>query len=170
MVGMNLRLSRWSLLTRFGVLSVVALAVLAVALGHVLKRQIEARALSGAEDVAELVAGAGVQPNLTMADVRNGMTPQRIAEFDRRMRAGVLGDTRFQRIKIFDAQPRMIWSDRHELIGDNAAGVEGVQHALAGEIVSHFVHGVDHKDKGARTLEVYVPLRFSAGGEPGRRL
>ena len=28
------------------------------------------------------------------------------------------------------------------------------------------MHGVDHKDKGARTLEVYVPLRFSAGGEP----
>ena len=94
------------------------------------------------------------------------MTPQRIAEFDRRMRAGVLGDTRIQRIKIFDAHPRMIWSDRHELIGDSAAGVEGVRHALAGEVVSHFVRGVDHKDKGARTLEVYVPLRFSAGGEP----
>ena len=163
---MKLGLSRWSLLTRFGVLSVVALTVLAVALGHVLKRQIEARALAGAEEVAELVAAAGVQPNLTMADVRNGMTPQRIAEFDRRMRAGVLGDTRFQRIKIFDARPRMIWSDRHELIGDSAAGVEGVRHALAGEVVSHFVRGVDHKDKGARTLEVYVPLRFSAGGEP----
>ena len=101
-----------------------------------------------------------MQPNLTTADVRDGMTPQRIAEFDRRMRAGVLGDTRIQRIKIFDAQPRMIWSDRHELIGDSAAGVEGVRHALAGEVVSHFVHGVDHKDKGARTLEVYVPLRF----------
>ena len=91
---MSLRVSRWSLLTRFGVLSVVALAVLAVALGHVLKRQIEARALSGAEDVAELVARAGVQPNLTMADLRDGMTPQRIAVFDRQMRAGVLRQTR----------------------------------------------------------------------------
>ena len=60
----------------------------------------------------------------------------------------------------------MIWSDRHELIGDSAAGVEGVRHALAGEVVSHFVRGVDHRDKGARTLEVYVPLRFGAGGEP----
>ena len=163
---MSLRVSRWSLLTRFGVLSVVALAVLAVALGHVLKRQIEARALSGAEDVAELVARAGVQPNLTMADVRDGMTPQRIAVFDRQMRAGVLGQTRIQRIKIFDSRPRMIWSDRHELIGDSAVGVEGVRHALAGEVVSHFVRGVDHRDKGARTLEVYVPLRFGAGGEP----
>ena len=163
---MNLRVSRWSLLTRFGVMSVLALAVLAVALGHVLKRQIEARALSGAEAIAVLVAEAGVQPNLTTADVRDGMTPERIAEFDGLMRAGVLGDKRVQRIKIFDAQPRMIWSNRHELIGDNAAGVEGVQHALAGEIVSHFVHGVDHTDKGARTLEVYVPLRFQPGGSP----
>src|SRR3954470_2882382 len=162
---MNLRMSHWSLLTRFGVLSVVALTVLAVSLGHVLKRQIEARALSGAEEVAELVARAGVQPNLTMADVRNGMTPQRIADFDRRMRAGVMGDGRIQRVKIFDAEPRMIWSDRHEAIGDTAAS-EGVRHALNGEVVSYFVRGVDHRDKGARTLEVYVPLRFSAGGEP----
>ena len=74
---MNLRVSRWSLLTRFGVMSVLALAVLAVALGHVLKRQIEARALSGAEAIAVLVAEAGVQPNLTTADVRDGMTPGR---------------------------------------------------------------------------------------------
>src|SRR6188472_144881 len=116
---MSLRTSRWSLLTRFGVMSVFALALLAAALGHVLKRQIEARALKGAEQFAMLVARAGVQPNLTPADLRDGMTPQRIAEFDRKLQVSVFGDGRIQRVKIFNARPVMIWSDRHELIGDN---------------------------------------------------
>ncbi len=161
---MSLRTSRWSLLTRFGVMSVVALALLAVALAHVLKRQIEARALSSAEEVAVLVARAGVQPNLTPADVRDGMTAQRVEEFDQRLQVSVFGDLGIQRVKIFDARPRIIYSDKRGVIGD--PGGDGVRHALNGDVVSHFVRGVDHTDKGARTLEVYVPLRFSDDAAP----
>ena len=32
--------------------------------------------------------------------------------------------------------------------------------------MSHFTYGVDHTDKGARTLEVYVPLRFNSDAAP----
>ena len=109
---MSLRTTRWSLLTRFGVMSFLALAVLAVALAHVLKGQIEARALSSAEEVAVLVARAGVQPNLTRDDLHHGMTPQRVEELDRRLEVSVFGDLGIQRVKIFDTRPRIIYSDK----------------------------------------------------------
>ena len=50
------------------------------------------------------------------------------------------------------------------MIGD--PGGDGVREALSGKVLSHFVRGVDHTDKGARTLEVYVPLRFSDDAAP----
>jgi diguanylate cyclase (GGDEF)-like protein len=161
---MSFRVSRWSLLTRFGVMSVVALAVLAVALAHVLKRQIEARAVAGAEEVGILIARAGVQPNLTPADVREGMSPERIDELDQRLAVSVFRDTGIQRVKIFDANSTIVYSDKRDVIGDS--GGDGVAKALNGEVLSHFTHGVDHTDKGARTLEVYVPLRFSGDAKP----
>ena len=71
-MGMSLRVSRWSLLARFGVMSIVALGILAGALALVLKGQIEARALTGAEEVGVLIARAGVQPNLTPSDCVTG--------------------------------------------------------------------------------------------------
>src|SRR3954470_22769000 len=160
---MSLRLSRLSLLARFGVLSIAALALLAGVLGFMLKRQIEARAMSEAEEVAVLIARAGVQPNLTPIDLRGELSSERLAQLDRRMQVGVFADTGIQRVKIFNATPEIVYSDKHDIIGDNAAGSGNVERALHGETVSHFVHGVDHTDKGARSLEVYVPLRFGAG-------
>jgi diguanylate cyclase (GGDEF)-like protein len=157
-------MSRWSLLARFGVMSVVALVILAAALAQVLKRQIEGRALSGAEEVAVVVARAAVQPNLTPSDVRDGMSQARIEELDRSLQVGVFGDAKIQRVKIFDGRGRIIYSDKREVIGD--PGSEDVQRGLSGEVVSHFTSGVDHTDKGARTLEVYVPLRFGSDAAP----
>jgi diguanylate cyclase (GGDEF)-like protein len=161
---MRWRISRWSLLTRFGVLSVLALVILAAALAHVLKRQFETRALSSAEEVAVLVAGAAVQPNLRPSDLHEGMSLARIEELDRSLKVGVFDDAQIQRVKIFDSRARIIYSDKREVIGDS--GGENVQRGLNGEVVSHFTHGVDHTDKGARSLEVYVPLRFGRGASP----
>jgi diguanylate cyclase (GGDEF)-like protein len=163
---MSLRLSRLSLLARFGVLSIAALALLAGVLGLVLKRQIEARAMREAEEVAVLIARAGVQPNLTPADLRGELSSARLAELDRRLQVGVFADTGIQRVKIFDAAAEIVYSDKRNVIGDSAAGSGGVERALKGEVVSQFVHGVDHTDKGARSLEVYVPLRLSNEAAP----
>jgi diguanylate cyclase (GGDEF)-like protein len=166
MVAMSLRLSQLSLLARFGVLSVAMLALLAAALGFLFKRQIETRAKSEAEEVAALVARAAVQPNLTPADLQGPMRPERLRELDLRLQTSVFDDTGIQRVKIFDGNGRIFYSDKRDVIGDVAAGSNGVIRALNGEVVSHFTYGVDHLDKGARTLEVYVPLRFSTDAAP----
>ena len=166
MVTMSSRLTRMSLLARFGVLSVVMLVLLAAALGFVFKRQIEARAKSEAEEVAVLVARAAVQPNLTPRDLQGVMSPERLRELDRRLQTSVFADTGIQRVKIFDRNGRIFYSDKRDAMGDVAAGSNGVIRSLDGEVVSHFTYGVDHTDKGARTLKVYVPLRFSSDAAP----
>src|SRR4051812_2626297 len=163
---MSLKLSRWSLLTRFGVLSIAALALLAGVLGLVLKRQIESRTMSEAEEVAVLIARAAVQPNLTPVDLHGKLSPERLAELDRRLQVGVFAETGIERVKIFDAKPEIVYSDKHDIIGDNATGSSSVENALKGKVVSHIVHGLNHEDKGARSLEVYVPLRFGNGAAP----
>ena len=165
-VAMSLKLSRLSLLTRFGVLSIAAFALLAGVLGFVLKHQIEVRAMREAEEVAVLIARAGVQPNLTPADLRGKLSSERLATLDRRLQVGVFADTGIQRVKIFNTTPEIVYSDKREIIGDNAAGSSNVKGALKGKLASHFVHGVDHTDKGARSLEVYVPMRFSNHAPP----
>ena len=166
MMAMSLKLSRMSLLARFGVLSVAMLVLLAAALSFVFKHQIEARAKSEAEEIAVLVARAAVQPNLTPADLHGTLSPERLRELDQRLQTDVFTDTGIQRVKIFDANGRIFYSDKRDAVGDVAAGTPGVVRALNGEVVSHFTHGVDHTDKGARTLEVYVPLRFNSGAAP----
>ena len=40
------------------------------------------------------------------------MTPQRIDELDRRLQVSVLGDTGIERMKIIDASPRIVYSDK----------------------------------------------------------
>ncbi len=166
MMAMSLKLSRMSLLARFGVLSVAMLVLLAAALGFVFKQQIEARAKSEAEEIAVLVARAAVQPNLRPADLHGTLRPERLQELDQHLQTEVFADTGIQRVKIFDAHARIFYSDKRDAIGDVAAGSPGVVRALNGDVVSHFTHGVDHTDKGARTLEVYVPLRFENAAAP----
>ena len=56
-----------------------------------------------AEEVAVLIARAGVQPNLTPVDLRGKLSATRVAELDRRLQIGVFADTGIQRVKIFNA-------------------------------------------------------------------
>src|SRR4051794_41580837 len=110
---MSLRLSRMSLLARFGVLSIVALSLLAGVLGFVLKRQIEARAMSEAEEVAVLIARAGVQPNLTPADLRGGLSSERLAQLDRRPQARGFSHTGAPRGQNFKPTPATRHPPKH---------------------------------------------------------
>ena len=60
---------RLSLLGKFSVLSLVAMVLLAVSIGVVLRDRIEARALRKAEDVTRVANRLAIAPNLTRADL-----------------------------------------------------------------------------------------------------
>ena len=179
------RFARASLLTRFSALTLLALVVLAVVLGHVLEARIEARALENAEAAATLVARAVVQPTLRPAEVRHGFTRGRLDELDDRLHVDGHGFTRgrldelddrlhvdgfaaagIDRVNIFNAKPEIIYSDDRSKIGRSAAASDKIREALRGAVVSKFVQGVDHSGGGDRVLEVFVPLRFHGNPIP----
>src|ERR671925_1772761 len=92
------RLSRLSLLGRFGLLSAVAILGLGLALGLALNHVIEQRAVATASGEAEVVARLGVQPLLTPTDMGRGFGPERIAELDQALAGNGLVGTQVARI------------------------------------------------------------------------
>jgi hypothetical protein len=156
--GMRHWSARLSLLARFGLMSLVVLVVLGFAIGLTLKQQIESRALGRATQLAQVIAELGVQPRVQSGDLERPLSPARLDELDEVMQARLSHDNQLLRVKIFDREGRIMYSDQRSLIGESEAGESGVSQALRGGTSAELEHGTADDDAGSRTLEVYVPL------------
>src|SRR3712207_503647 len=108
---------------------------------------------------ARVIAQVGIRRHLTRAEISSGkLSPRRVYELDRDLVANDLGGLGIDRIKIFSADPpRIIYSDDHVKIGEDASAAPNVRRALRGETVDHLTEGVDHTGQGTQTLSVYMP-------------
>ena len=162
-------LSQLSLVQKFGLLSLAAFALLGLALGYTLRVQVRAQATHSAARAAELVARLGIQPHLRPQDLRDGMGRDRVAQLDRLLNGGRLGE-QVIRLKIWNRDARVVYSDDPELIGRLYPASEDLREALEGEVaaeVSGLEEAEDASERGrGPLLEVYVPLRFSASDAP----
>jgi diguanylate cyclase (GGDEF)-like protein len=155
---------RPSLLTKFSVLSLLVIVALGVGVGSMLHRQIEKRALAGATRLAEVMTSTGVQPILLRGDLALYPTLQRQSALDEEMHLRDLDSLGIRRIKLYNPEARIVYSDDHALIGQIHDDSDRVRAALEGRVVSHVEHGLDDSGHGVRSLEVYVPLAL-AGDE-----
>jgi diguanylate cyclase (GGDEF)-like protein len=164
------RVSRVSLLARFGVLSAVLLAGLGMVLAVALKDTVQNRALVQAEHAAANVARMGVEPLLHVSDFQAGrIDPQRLARLRSTLRAGVADDGQVVRIKVYDGHGTLLYSDDTAVIGERSTS-DDLSEALAGGIVSGIEEGEHEAGEEAfgTLLEVYVPVRMptsATGGE-----
>jgi len=158
-----------SLVQKFGLLSLAAFAVLGLALAYTLRVQVRAQATASAAQAAELVARLGVQPHLRPEDLTDGMSRARVAQLDRLLNGGRLGK-QVVRLKIWNRDSRVVYSDDPKLIGRIYPASEDLREALEGEVaaeVSGLEEAEDATERGrGPLLEVYVPLRFSASASP----
>jgi diguanylate cyclase (GGDEF)-like protein len=161
--------ARLSLLGRFGLMSLAVLVSLGVAIGLTLKRQIESRALDRATQLAGVIAEVGVQSRIEPGDLERPLSPARLTELDDVM-AALSRSNQLERVKMFDRGSRVIYSDARELIGEAEADEEGVQRAIRGRTTADLEHGTEDSGHGARTLEVYVPLRLGESRSPAGAL
>jgi len=150
---------RFSLLGRFSAMGLVVVAALGLAIGLVLKRQIEHRAVERAVQQARVMAQFGVQPELGPEDLRWPNSLGRLRELDRRLAAPFFHENGLLRVKLFNSEERLVYSDDRALVGDFAR-TANVARSLRGEVLHHFEHGTDHDGTGQRVLEVYVPVRL----------
>jgi diguanylate cyclase (GGDEF)-like protein len=161
--------SNLSLVQKFGLLSLAAFALLGLALSYTLRVQVRAQATASAVQAAELVARLGVQPHLRPEDLRDGMTRARVSQLDLLLEGGRLGD-QVVRLKIWDRDSRVVYSDDPELIGRVYPPSEDLLEALEGEVAAE-VSGLEEEEDSTERgrgplLEVYVPLQFGSSSSP----
>jgi len=161
--------SRLSLTRQVALLSLVPIAALGFLLARVLQQQIVARTLADATESAQIVAHVAIQPRLTPQAMRDGLSPQGVAELDKQLSArSVTRD--LARIKIWNSHYRVIYSDDHKLIGRTLVPSDDLLNALAGrpndaEVVTPSLHSETASEVGlGQLVEVYVPLHFTATG------
>jgi len=98
---------------------------------------------------------------------RSPEAQQRFEGFFRR----ALSDPEILRVKVYDGEMRVVWSDEPRLRGTRFPENASLAQALKGQTVAHIEHGGKSEnvfEKGfARTVELYVPLAFSTGATPG---
>ncbi|HEV3070834.1 MAG TPA: bifunctional diguanylate cyclase/phosphodiesterase [Solirubrobacteraceae bacterium] len=152
-------------------MSLIPILALGFVLARVLQAQIVTRAVADASQSAQLLARIGIQPRLTPADLRSGLSPGEVGVLDRQLSAR--SATRdLARIKIWNTRHVVIYSDDHTLIGHAFAPSDDLRNALAGrsgtgQVVNPSPHAETASEVGLGELvEVYVPLRFSHDAPP----
>jgi diguanylate cyclase (GGDEF)-like protein len=158
--------ARVSLLGRFTAMGLVVVAALGLAVGLVLKAQIERRALERAVQHADVMARLSVQPHLVGGDLHYPISLERMIELDRRVGKRFFEDIGIQRVKLFNRDGRIVYSDDRTIVGGHAFKGGNVYTALEGEIVRNLESGTHDDGDGARTLEVYVPVRLAPWSKP----
>jgi diguanylate cyclase (GGDEF)-like protein len=154
---------RWladSLLLRFSILSAVLLGGLGAGLVVIMRDQIVDHALAAAEDKALTIGRAGIEQHLTDRRLA-GMGEADLDTIDRLVSTEGLVDIGVRRLKIYNDESRLVYSDDRDRIGE--AGGDHVREALQGHVSSEPTTGVDHTGAGEKMLEVYLPLRRRHG-------
>jgi diguanylate cyclase (GGDEF)-like protein len=156
--------ARFSVLGRFTAMGVVVVVALGLAIGAVLRQQIERRALDRAVAQARVIGNLGIAASLEEGDLRFPIPLTRLIEIDHQIGKRYFARTGVLRVKLFNRDRRIVYSDDRTLIGTFAVKGGNVDTALAGRSVQDLETGTsDEDDAGPRTLEVYVPLHVDGG-------
>jgi hypothetical protein len=104
---------RLGLVGQFAILSLIPLALLAVALGIRLQDVIQQRAVANAAQEAELLSQLAIQPLLTPADLE-GISPARTLVLDQALEGSTMGAGHpVARVKIWNSAFQVIYSTDH---------------------------------------------------------
>jgi diguanylate cyclase (GGDEF)-like protein len=173
------RLRGLSLLTRFGVTSLVLTIAVGLVLSSVLSTAIENRARQQSEDAALMAVRLGLQPQITRVDLAHGFDAERLARVEKAVDTAAeefgtdghaLAAFDPVELKIFGADRTILYHSEHpELVGETSGSGE-LGAALDGHVVSGFAHSADDsassEDGDRRLLEVYVPLQYDGAARP----
>jgi diguanylate cyclase (GGDEF)-like protein len=169
--SIRLRDRRPSLLVRFALISLILLVAVGLVLGRRLADMQRERSLADAVSSAQIVARAGIQPLLTPDDLQRDFLPIDVASrarLDQALTSSISQDG-IVRLKIWNEQHWIVYSDNPLLVGRWFAGDDGLQESLRGVVSSEITdlsgaENLEERDFG-RLLAVYVPMRVDQTGE-----
>jgi diguanylate cyclase (GGDEF)-like protein len=160
----------FSLLARFGLVSALLVAVLGVVLGSLLETSLRDRTVGDAIRTAQVAANIGIRPVLQPSDLQHDFLPlpvHRRAELDKAL-LDSLSNNNIVRVKIWNEQHFVVWSDNQRLLQRWFPGDEELNESFTGEVTAEVtdLRSPEELDDRAneQLLSVYVPLRVSPDG------
>jgi diguanylate cyclase (GGDEF)-like protein len=156
------RLPEIGLLGRFSLLSLFVTIVLGVALGATLESRIRSRAIDDAAESAKLVARFGIQPQLSPAALRQGLSPEAVAALDGLLRGGYSGGS-IVSIAVKNRRGVVVYANHHAEIGQQLAH-DAFRAALRGVTSAQVVHEMNERPYPEALIETHAPLRLRGLG------
>ena len=156
-------------LVRFGLLALVPVVALGAVLAHVLNADVQQRYLETSQSSATLIAQVGIQPLLNSQQVALGLSPSEISLTDGKLQGAAVSQE-VQRIKVWNRNGTIVYSDNHALIGKTFPIDDDLGKALAGQSSGSITDGQGAENSGdtltGPLVQVYVPLIFQGTSTP----
>ena len=156
-------------LARFGAIALLPVLVLGVVLARALNSDVQQRYLDQSRSNAAILAQVGVQPLFTEDEINAGLTTDAILQADAKLQGAAVG-TEVERLKVWNRQGQIIYSDNHSLIGKSFRIDDDLDSALHGRSSASITSGQDSENAGdtlsGPLIQVYVPLVFKGDDVP----
>jgi diguanylate cyclase (GGDEF)-like protein len=148
---------RFSLTTRFAVVSLLAVVVLGAVVGVVVQRVVTQAATAEAARSGQLL-GHFVDEGLTAQTMTQGLTPAQLAHLDRSSRQ-VQEHGQLRNLLLYAPGGKVLYDSKHEHDGKTLAVSPELTEAFEGHVASEVENNkqAEHPELG-QLLEVYVPL------------
>ncbi|MFP5352063.1 MAG: putative bifunctional diguanylate cyclase/phosphodiesterase [Actinomycetota bacterium] len=154
-------MKKMSLLTKFGLISMLPIVALGLVLSHILEGFVRDRAILTARQSIEAAARVGVQPLIRDQDLSEGFSELEYERLDTLLHGEALLDGAAGGYKIFNRDLEVVYSaDRSEL-GSDGHG-EHLTAALAGRTTATVRTG-SLEGEEVRQLYVFVPVQTRDG-------
>ena len=154
-----------ALLRQFALLSLAVIGLSALGLSLVISHSLKTDLLEREWTATADFVRTEVQQNLRQDDFSSPQTDQARARFQRFYQQTVMMPE-IMRVKIYDADMRVIWSDEQRLIGQRFEDNPGLVAAIAGRTTVNLKHAAGSENIYERPrrelVEVYVPVVFGA--------
>ena len=148
----------------FALLSLIPVVALGIGLGNVVSSGVQQQNLDEADRNTAILAQAGIQPLLLPSDLTSGLSTARLDQLDNSLRGVAFGKV-VARLKIWNRQSVVVYSDNRTLVGRTFPADEHLSMALAGQTASEISDASAPENKAdnltGKFLSVYVPFYFA---------
>jgi signal transduction histidine kinase len=162
-------LSRWrsgaTLTRQFAVLSFIVIALITVALSLTISASLRRDLLEREWGITADYIRTGILYHLSPSDLARPRSRKAREHFETLYQQAVMMPE-IVRIKIYDGEAAVVWSDEPRLIGQRFADNPHLANALAGRTTVNLQRGgaktgnLFERNEFARVVEVYVPIMF----------
>ncbi|HET7339578.1 MAG TPA: histidine kinase dimerization/phospho-acceptor domain-containing protein [Candidatus Dormibacteraeota bacterium] len=156
-------------LVRFGVIALVPVVVLGVVLARALSSDVQQRYLDSSRTSAESLTEVAIQPLFTANELTSGLSPEDVNAIDGKLQGSAV-DTEIRRLKVWNRDGDIVYSDNHALIGKQFPIDDDLSNALGGHSSASITTGQGNENEGDNLagplIQVYVPLIFKTSSVP----